>query len=221
MRVTAKICGLREPKHAVLAAAHGARWVGIVFFPPSPRHVNPEQALAIVNVLPPAVGAVGVMVNPDDETVRMAVACGLGALQLHGQETPERSAAVKRFAGIPVIKALGVATRADARRAASFREAADRILFDARPPAGATRPGGNAQAFDWSILTGLDLPLPWILSGGLTPGNVGAAIASSGATAVDVSSGIERSPGQKDEALIIDFLAAVRAPADRSARVLQ
>lgn len=221
MSVAAKICGLRDPRHAVLAAAHGARWVGMVFFPPSPRHVEPEQASAIANVLPPAVDAVGVMVNPDDEAVRIAVASGVGALQLHGGETPERIAAVRRIAGVPVIKALGISTRADARGAKTFSEAADMILFDARPPDDATRPGGNARAFDWPVLMGLDLPLPWILSGGLTPTNVGAAIASSGATAVDVSSGIERSLGEKDDSLIINFLAAVRAPVDRSAPVLQ
>jgi phosphoribosylanthranilate isomerase len=102
-----------------------------------------------------------------------------------------------------------------------FGEAADMILFDARPPDGATRPGGNARAFDWPVLMGLDLPVPWILSGGLTSTNVATAIASSGATAVDVSSGIERSLGEKDESLIIDFLAAVRAPVDRPAPVLQ
>lgn len=221
MSVAAKICGLREPEHAVVAAAHGARWVGMVFFPPSPRHVEPEQARAIVHVLPPPVVAVGVMVNPDDEAVRMAMTSGLGALQLHGEETPERTAAVKRMAGVPVIKALGISTRDDARRATSFSEAADMILFDARPPDGATRPGGNARAFDWPVLMGLDLPLPWILSGGLTPTNVGAAVASSGAKAVDVSSGIERSLGEKDESLIVDFLAAVRARVDRSAPVLQ
>lgn len=221
MSAAAKICGLRDPGHAVLAAAHGARWVGIVFFPPSPRHVAPAQARAIVQALPPAVDAVGVMVDPDDEAVRAAAASGVGAVQLHGGETPERVAAVRRVAGVPVIKALGIATRDDARRARSFGEAADMILFDARPPDGATRPGGNARAFDWPVLMGLDLPLPWILSGGLTPANVGAATASSGATAVDVSSGVERSPGEKDESLITDFLAAVRAPVDRPAPVLQ
>ena len=221
MSVQVKICGLREPGHAALAAAHGARWIGVVFFPPSPRYVELDRARAVASALPPAVEAVGVMVDPDDEAVQAAAASGLGALQLHGRETPERVAAVKRIAGVRVIKALGISTQDDARRAASFSGAADMLLFDARPPEGATRPGGNARAFDWQVLSGLELPLPWILSGGLTPANVGEAIASSGAAAVDVSSGIERAPGEKDEALIVEFLTAARAPVQRPAPVLQ
>ena len=161
------------------------------------------------------------MVDPDDEAVQAAAASGLGALQLHGREPPERVAAVKRIAGVRVIKALGISTQGDARRAASFSGAADMLLFDARPPEGSTRPGGNARAFDWQVLSGLELPLPWILSGGLTPANVGEAIASSGAAAVDVSSGIERAPGEKDETLIVEFLTAARAPVQRPAPVLQ
>ncbi len=213
MSVQVKICGLREPRHAALAAAHGARWIGVVFFPPSPRHVAPDRARAVLRALPPATEAVGVLVDPDDEAVRVAVATGVGALQLHGREDPERCAAIRRSAGIPIIKALGIATPEDAHRAAAFVDCADLLLFDARPPAGAARPGGNARAFDWHLLRGIDPGLPWILSGGLTAANVGTATAGTGATAVDVSSGVERAPGEKDAGRIAAFLAAARAPA--------
>ena len=221
MSVQAKICGLREPLHAELAAAHGARWVGVVFFPPSPRHVEPDLARAVVRALPSTVEAVGVLVDPDDDAVRIAASTGLRALQLHGRESPERIAAVKRITGMQVIKAMGIATRDDAERAVAYRGAADMVLFDARPPAGADRPGGNAQSFNWDVLRGLDLPLPWILSGGLTAANVGLAVARSGAQAVDVSSGVETGPGVKDPDLIVEFLEATRAPDVGAARVLQ
>ncbi len=221
MSVEVKICGLREPSHAELAARHGARWVGVVFFPPSPRHVEPDQARAVVQALPPGVEAVGVLVDPDDEAIQRAISTGIGVLQLHGRESPERVAAVSSLAERPVIKAMGIATRTDAARAAQYAGAADRILFDAPPPAGAKRPGGNARAFDWQVLSDLDLPLPWMLSGGLTPANVGDAVTRSGAQAVDVSSGVEEAPGIKDSARIVAFLAAARAPVARPTGDLQ
>lgn len=221
MSVLAKICGLREPRHAELASTHGARWVGVVFFPPSPRHVEPDVARAVVRALPSTVEAVGVLVDPDDDAVRIAASTGLRALQLHGRESPERTAAVKRLSGLQVIKAMGIATRADAKGAAAYCGAADMVLFDARPPAGASRPGGNAKAFDWDVLRGLDLPLPWILSGGLTATNVGPAAARSGARAVDVSSGVETEPGVKDADLIVQFLEATQAPDVGAAPILQ
>ncbi len=221
MTVAVKICGLRDPRHAALAAAHGARWVGVVFFPASPRHVSPDEARGVVEALPATVPAVGVMVNPDDEAVRTAAATGITGLQLHGGEPPERVAAVRRIAGMPVIKALGVSTPEDIRKAAAFRDSADRLLFDASPPAGARRPGGNARAFDWRILRGIDPGLPWILSGGLTAANVGTAATCAGASAVDVSSGVESAPGEKDSARIKAFLEAARAPVRRPSSRLQ
>ena len=221
MSVQVKICGLREPGHAVLAAAHGARWIGVVFFPPSPRYVELDRARAIADVLPPPVEAVGVMVDPDDEAVQAATASGLGALQLHGRETPERIAAVKRVAGVPVIKALGISTPDDARRAASFSGAADMILFDARPPEGATRPRRQCAGVRLAGPQRPRPPAPVDPLGRVDAGQRREAVARSGAAAVDVSSGIERAPGEKDEALIVEFLAAARAPVQRPAPVLQ
>ena len=222
MPVQVKICGIRDREVLESAVEGGAAAVGFVFVAESPRRISPDAAARLSSEVPPGVLKVGLFVNAPDETIGQAVeASALDALQLHGRETPERVAAVKRIAGVPVIKALGISTQDDAHRAASFSGAADMILFDARPPEGATRPGGNARAFDWQVLSGIELQLPWILSGGLTPANVGEAVARSGAAAVDVSSGIERAPGEKDEALIVEFLAAARAPVQRPAPVLQ
>lgn len=210
MSAAVKICGLREPRHAVLAARGGAAWAGLVFFPRSPRCVGFEEARAITAGLPGDIVAVGVTVDADDDTLRAAAGAGAGMLQLHGNEDPARTAEARRVAGVPVIRAIGVAGPADLDRAGRFRDAADMLLFDARPPAGADRPGGNARSFDWRILRGRTFPLPWILSGGLRPDNVAKALALSGATAVDVSSGVETAPGRKSEERIAAFLDAVR-----------
>lgn len=211
MSVAVKVCGLREPRHAAFAARRGAAWVGLVFFPRSPRHVRPEEARAIAAALPEGAVAVGVTVDADDDALRAAVGAGAGMLQLHGSEDPARTAEARRVAGVPVIRALGVAGPADLDAAGRFRDAADMLLFDARPPAGAGRPGGNARPFDWRLLRGRSFALPWILSGGLRADNVAGAVALSGANAVDVSSGVETAPGEKSEKRIGAFLDAARA----------
>jgi phosphoribosylanthranilate isomerase len=155
------------------------------------------------------VKTVSVLVNPDDMAVRrVLMALKPDFIQLHGDETPERAAAIRAL-GVGVIKAVPVASRDDAIVAQTYRDAADMILFDARPPAGADLPGGNGVGYDPAILRGVDPGLPWMLSGGLTPETVKAAVLAAGAAAVDVSSGVERAPGLKDGQRIADFLAAL------------
>ncbi len=191
------------------AVAAGAELVGLVFFPPSPRAVTPAQAAALAV---PGPGRVGLFVDPDDALVaEVLAAVPLDILQLHGEETPARCAELRARFGLPVMKALGVATRADLAALAAYAPAVDRFLLDAKAPPGATRPGGNAAAFDWSVLAGAAIPRPWLLAGGLTPGNVAQAIRVSGAPGVDVSSGVERAKGIKDPALIAGFVREARA----------
>jgi phosphoribosylanthranilate isomerase len=206
MPVQAKICGLSTAGTVDAAIAGGAAWLGFIFFPKSPRHVEPEQAAALVQRAPERVGKVGVFVDPDDALIAHALSAGLTALQLHGHETPERLAALRRH-GIEVWKAISVRTRADLDIAARYRGAADRILYDAKTPAG-TLPGGMGLRFDWTLLDGFAHPLPWLLSGGLDVENVADAVAITGARAVDVSSGVESAPGVKDVDKIAAFLQA-------------
>lgn len=205
-RVSAKICGLRTTPTLDAAVAGGAAWLGFVFFPGSPRDIAPDQAAALVARAPAGLGRVGVFVDPDDELVARAVAAGLTTLQLHGRETPERAAELRRRFGLEVWKAVAVRTRADLAGAAAYRGAANRILYDAKPPVGADLPGGLGLRFDWRLLDGFDHPLPWLLSGGLDAGNLAEAIGITGARAVDVSSGVESAPGIKDVDKIAAFL---------------
>jgi len=209
--VAAKICGVNTRAALDAAVAGGARWVGFVFFPRSPRHVTFAQAAELSALLPPAVTAVGLVVDPDDAMLaELTAAVPLGLLQLHGGETPERVAAIRALAGLPVMKAVKVATAADLDPVPAYAAVADRILFDAKAPPGLL-PGGNALSFDWTILAGRTWPGPWMLSGGLTPENVSEAVRTTGATAVDVSSGVESAPGTKDPARVAAFLRAVAA----------
>ncbi|WP_272911005.1 phosphoribosylanthranilate isomerase [Falsiroseomonas oryziterrae] len=203
-----KICGINDPVAMDAAAAAGADLVGFVFFPPSPRAVTPAQAAAIAA---PGPGKVGLFVDgSDDEIAAVLDALPLDVIQLHGEETPARCAAVKARFGLPVMKALGIASRDDLAALAAYAPVVDRFLLDAKAPPGAPLPGGNAAPFDWTLTQGVAVPRPWLLAGGLTPDNVAAAIAVSGAPGVDVSSGVERSRGVKDAARIIDFVRAAR-----------
>lgn len=213
--VKAKICGLSTAEAVDAAVSGGAALVGLVFYPPSPRHVAPAQAAALAGRVPAGVGCVGLFVDADDAAIEAVLAAvPLAMLQLHGRETPERVAAVRARFGLPVIKALPVAAEADFAAVDDYAPVADWLLFDARPPKTADAlPGGNALAFDWRLLAGRRIPRPWLLAGGLDPANVADAIRISGATAVDVSSGVERAKGIKDPALIAAFLAAVRSAA--------
>jgi phosphoribosylanthranilate isomerase len=207
-----KICGLRTEEALEAALAGGADYVGLVFFPPSPRNISPAAAKALADKVRGRAKIVALLVDPDDALIEAVVAAvDPDLLQLHGDETPERVAEVRRRWGKPVMKAIKVATAEDALAALDYAEAADLILFDARAPKHSTRPGGHGAAFDWHLLDGVKGRMPFMLSGGLTPDNVAEAIAITGAPMVDVSSGVERSPGQKDPELIRRFLQAAKA----------
>ena len=206
---TAKICGLSTPETLDAALRHGASHVGLVFFPPSPRHLDFARAAQLAARVPAHVTKVGVFVDPTDELLERAIEAGrLDTLQLH-KTTPTRTAAIRARFGREIWAAVAVKTRADLDAARSFAGAADRILYDAKTPVGATLPGGMGQRFDWALLDGFRHPLPWALSGGLDPANVAEAIARTRAGLVDVSSGVETAPGTKDEARIAAFLSAV------------
>jgi len=214
MAVKAKICGINDAGAMRAAIGGGADFVGLVFYPRSPRAVTIAQAAELARLAPDGVAKVGLFVDMDDAGLREILASvPLDLLQLHGSETPERVRDVKALAGRPVMKAVKVAGPADIETAEKYLDAADRLLFDAKAPADmkGALPGGNALAFDWTLLAGRNWPLPWMLSGGLDPGNVTEAVRISGAPAVDVSSGVEARPGVKDPALIARFLAAVKA----------
>ena len=203
-----KICGLRDPDLVRFCAAEGADWIGFVFVEASPRHVTPEAAETLLLGVGRAV-PVALLVDPDDVLIDRVTRTGIRVLQLHGSETPERVAEIREKTGCEVWKALGVATAEDLAGAGAF-EAADRLLIDAKPPADADRTGGHGAAFDWTILEGWDAPRPWILAGGLTPENVAAAIAATGAPAVDVSSGVEKLRGLKNRERVRAFLRAAK-----------
>lgn len=210
MSVLVKICGLNAP--AAVDAAAGADFGGFIFFPRSPRHVEPGTAGALAARLPARVKRVAVVVDADDDALD-AIVAGLkpDLIQLHGKETPARAREIRARLGLGTIKALSVSEPADLDAAAMFADAVDWLLFDAKPPKRPDAlPGGNAVSFDWTILAGRRFAQPWLLSGGLDAGNVAVAIATSGAAAVDVSSGVESAPGRKDPARIAAFIAAAR-----------
>ncbi|WP_421988509.1 phosphoribosylanthranilate isomerase [Roseococcus sp.] len=210
-RTEVKICGISTPEALRVAAEAGADLVGFVFFPASPRAVSPAQAGAISASLEGGPKRVGLFVDPKDELIEAVLkTTALDILQLHGGETPGRVAEIRRIFGRPVMKAIGIATEADLAQIDDFATVADRLLLDAKPPPQATRPGGNAEAFEWRLARLKAIPLPWLLAGGLTPANVAEAIAVSGAPGVDVSSGVEASRGLKDAGLIRAFVQAVR-----------
>jgi phosphoribosylanthranilate isomerase len=206
-RVTAKICGLSTPETLDAAIAGGASHVGLMFFAPSPRNLTLDAAAGLAARIPASVSRVGVFVDPNDALLEAAIAAAnLDAVQLHST-TPARAAAIR--ARIPVWVAIAVKTRTDLDSAINYRDAADKILFDAKTPDGATRPGGMGIRFDWSLLDGFRHAMPWALSGGLTPDNVAEAATRTGATLVDASSGLENAPGVKDVDKIAAFLKAV------------
>src|ERR1051325_6606584 len=199
MPLTVKICGLRTPQALDAALESGADLVGFVFFPPSPRNLGLEAARMLGERVAGRAGKVALTVDATDETLLDIVnALKPDMLQLHGKETPERVVAVRRRFGLPVMKALPIAERADLAPIRLYDTVADRLIFDARAPREATRPGGLGKAFDWRLLENLDCAVPFMLSGGLDRSNIGEAIAITRAPAVDVSSGVERAPGEKD-----------------------
>jgi phosphoribosylanthranilate isomerase len=211
MSVLVKICGLNSPD-AVRAAAE-ADFAGFVFYSPSPRNVTPAAAAELAAKLPREVKRVALTVDPDDSFLRHLLhEFRPDLIQFHGKEPPERVAAIKRTFGIPVMKAIAVHDADDLRAIDLYRDVVDWLLFDGKPPtrAGAL-PGGNAASFDWTLLGGRTVGRPWMLSGGLTAANVGLAVRHSGAGTVDVSSGVENRPGDKNVLKIKEFIKAARA----------
>ncbi|WP_340116566.1 phosphoribosylanthranilate isomerase [Pelagibius sp. 7325] len=214
MTVQVKICGISTPEAMTAAVEGGAAFVGLVFYPPSPRAVTPAEAAPLAALVPAGVVKTGLLVDADDDTIAAILkSVSLDLLQLHGSESPERVGEVKARFGVPVMKVVKLRQPGDRETVQPFLSVADRLLFDAKPPADMKNalPGGNAVAFDWSILAGTTWPLPWMLAGGLTPENVARAVDISGAAAVDVSSGVEDAPGEKNPAKIRAFLDACRA----------
>jgi phosphoribosylanthranilate isomerase len=212
MSLIVKICGLSTPETLEAALEAGADMVGFVFFPPSPRHVSLEVARDLGRRVQGRARKVALSVDADDALLAGCIdALQPDLLQLHGQETAARLHDIKQKFGLPVMKAVAVETRADLAVLPGYAAVADRILFDARAPRGATRPGGLGAVFDWHLLEKLDLKLPFMVSGGLHAGNVAEAIRLTGAGGVDVSSGVERAPGIKDCAMIRSFVRAARA----------
>jgi phosphoribosylanthranilate isomerase len=214
MTVEVKICGLRDLLAIEAAVTAGARFVGLNFYPPSPRSVSVELARELARAIPAEILKVGVVVDADDALIdAVAATVGVDMLQLHGAETPARASAVAARSGKPVIKAIAVADAGDIAAAHAYLGTVQWLLFDAKPPSLANAmPGGNALAFDWTLLAQARWPVPWMLAGGLNPENVGDALRLSGARAVDVSSGVESRPGIKDPDRIRAFLAAAMRP---------
>lgn len=210
MRV--KICGLTTAEAVRTACDAGAAYVGFVFFAKSPRHLDPQQAQALAWDVPPGVVKVGLFVDPDDDYLHEVLdVVPLDMIQLHGGEPPERVAQVKAMFGLPVMKAVGIREAADLAAIERYAPVADQLLIDAKPPKGADLPGGNGLAFDWTLLQGRRWALPWILAGGLSPDNAARAANLTGATQLDVSSGVETAPGVKDAALMRAFITAAQS----------
>ena len=212
MSVIVKICGLSTEEALEVALDAGADMVGFVFFAPSPRHLAFERAHTLGGRVLERAQKVALTVDADDRFLDAVVeALQPDMLQLHGTETPARVEAVRRLFGLPVMKALPVAVQSDLDAIARYAGAADRLLFDARAPQDATRPGGLGTPFDWTLLKGVKPGIPFMLSGGLNAGNVAEAIDIVRPNGVDVSSGVERYPGEKDPAKIRAFITAARS----------
>jgi len=206
--VRVKICGLTSAAGVGAAAEAGAAYAGFVFFPPSPRSLTPAEARPLLATVPEGICRVALTVDAEDMLIEEVAALHVDMLQLHGAEPPERVAALRRRTGLRVMKAIGVRGAEDLIEIPRYVDVADQLLIDAKPPVGANRPGGNALAFDWRLIAGRDWPLPWMLAGGLAPGNVAEAVRLTGATQLDVSSGVETAPGVKDPERIRAFIAA-------------
>lgn len=212
LKTRVKICGIRDAVTLDAAVAAGATYVGLVFFPKSPRNVSIAEAKALAQATPPGVAKTALVVDADDALLDAITAeVPLDMLQLHGHENPARVAEIRARYGLPVMKAVGVADADDLPALQAYAQVADQLLVDAKPPKDATLPGGNGLSFDWRLIAGRRWPVPWMLAGGLTPDNVAEAIALTGAAQVDVSSGVESAPGQKDTGLIAAFCVAAGA----------
>lgn len=209
--VSVKICGISTVDDVRACAGAGANYMGLVFFEKSPRNITIPAARDLALAAPVGLAKVALVVNPSDaELDAIAGTVPLDMIQLHGRETPERVAEVKARYGLPVMKAVGIADANDLPKLESYFGVADQILVDAKPPKGGELPGGNGLSFDWRLIAGRRWPCPWMLAGGLTPENVAEAVKMTGAKQVDVSSGVEDAPGQKNAELIQKFVQSSR-----------
>lgn len=209
--VRVKICGITRAEDIAACAEAGVAYIGLNFFPKSPRYVTPEKARDLALETPTGMAKVALLVNPEDATLdEITRVVPLDMIQLHGSETPERVAQVRARFGLPVIKALGIGTAEDLPKIDAYASVADQLLIDTKAPKDAVLPGGNGLPFDWRLIAGRRWSCPWMLAGGLTVNNVGQAIAMTGATQVDLASAVESAPGVKDRALIRRFVAAAQ-----------
>ena len=206
--IRVKICGLTSPEAAAHAARAGAAYIGMVFFPPSPRSIGMTQARDIAEAVPPGVVKVALTVDPDDALLAQIASLPIDMMQLHGSEQPGRVEEIRSLTGLPVMKAVGIRSAEDLAQIKRYEAIADQVLIDTKPPKGATRPGGNAVTFDWTLIANRDWTKPWMLAGGLTPANVADAIRITGANQLDLSSAVESAPGVKDPALVEAFISA-------------
>lgn len=208
----AKICGIKTPEALSAACENGARFIGFVFFPPSPRHVAIDTAKELALMLPTGVRAVGLFVDPTDEQLEAVLGhVQLDMIQLHGSETPGRVLEIKSKYAMPIIKAFPVQEEGDLHAVSAYESFVDWILFDAKPPKDASVPGGAGKSFDWNLLKGKAFTRPWMLSGGLDADNLNDALSILSPDAVDVSSGVESTRGVKDTDKIKAFLGAASA----------
>ncbi len=207
-----KICGITDPESLGAAAENGAAMVGFVFHHRSPRFLSTDHAAALSLMAPLGLRRVGLFVDPSDDAIGPILDAGvmLDMIQLHGNETPERTAALKARYGLPVIKAVGISDASDVAGVAAYEEAADWLLLDAKAPPGEALKGGRGVAFDWSLLAGFTSSRPWLLAGGLNSGNVGEALGLLQPDGIDISSGVEDSPGHKSPRMIREFMDGVR-----------
>jgi phosphoribosylanthranilate isomerase len=206
-----KICGIKTPDLLEATIAAGADMVGFMHFMRSPRHVTIEQLADLISQARGRIETCVVLVNPDNSCVAEVAALAPDWIQLHGPETPHRVETIREEAGVQILKAIPIGSAEDVANVAQYVDVADRILVDAKPPKGADRPGGHGGTFDWNLLKALDPAIPFMLSGGLTPDTVAAAIHSVGPLGVDVSSGVETAPGVKDKRLVEAFIRNARA----------
>lgn len=213
--MAAKICGVKDEAALDAAILAGARFIGLVLYPNSPRFLRQEHAAALAAKAKGRIETVALLVDPDDEALRAAAGLEVDWLQMHGRESPARMAQIRAQTHMQVrkgvIKALPIANREDVDAASAYADSADMLVFDAKAAPGAANPGGNGASFDWRLLSGRRFARPWMLSGGLTPENVGQAMRLSGAVMADASSGLENAPGIKDAQRIVDFVQAVHA----------
>lgn len=210
MKIDIKICGLKTSEAVDRAVELGATHIGFIFFPKSPRNIEPSDAALLADRVRGRVKVVAVTVDADNDDLDEIVSLlSPDCLQLHGSESPDRVLTIKSVYGLPVMKALSIRSADDLKKADAYIGIADRFLFDAKPPAGSELPGGNGTSFDWTLLHSLDADIDYMLSGGLNKNNIQVALETTGTRGIDVSSGVESSPGVKDTGLMNEFFDAV------------